>query len=204
MKNYENEVIAEEEEWCSENFVNDQGNEVDLDYGAEAEGSCNNGHSDSDSDEDEHENGCGGCTFGQKTTVDGPEYIAKVNFTQVSVEDLMLFHFPDVSVAFMFYNWYPSTKGFAGRRDRVVKNCRGEVTQQTFVCHRQGHIMENDRNYIRKTKAKPKSRCGCDARCQVHVDSNCGRWYIKFICDVHNHSFVDKVFSGICFQHIGK
>jgi len=39
----------------------------------------------------------------------------------------MLFHFPDVSMAFMFYNWYASTKGFTGRRDRVVKDCRGEI-----------------------------------------------------------------------------
>jgi len=30
-------------------------------------------------------------------------------------------------MAFMFYNWYASTKGFTGRRDRVVKDCRGEI-----------------------------------------------------------------------------
>ena len=33
------------------------------------------------------------------------------------------------------------------------------------------------------------------------MDSNCERWCIKFICDVHNHSFVDKVFSGMLPAH---
>jgi len=65
-----------------------QGNDVDFDSGAKVEDSCNNGYSDSDVDEHvEFENGCvgGGCTFGEETTVDGPEDIAKVNFTQVSL-----------------------------------------------------------------------------------------------------------------------
>ena len=33
------------------------------------------------------------------------------------------------------------------------------------------------------------------------MDLNNGRWYIKFICDVHNHSFVDKFFSGMLPAH---
>jgi len=45
-------------------------------------------------------------------------------------------------MAFMFYNWYVRTKGFSCRKDKVVKNCRGEIKQQTFVCHRRGYIMK--------------------------------------------------------------
>jgi len=142
-----------------------------------------------------------GCDFGPEKAIDGPNDIAKVNLCQVSLEDLMKFHFPNVGVAFMFYNWYASTKGFAGRKDRVVKNFGGEIIQQTFVCYREGHRVEKSKNYIRKRKSKPVSRCGCTARCQVHVETKSGRWYIKYFNDVHNHSFVDKIFTGMLPAH---
>ncbi|GAU38780.1 hypothetical protein TSUD_279330 [Trifolium subterraneum] len=82
----------------------------------------------SDSVEEEIEGnsgGDGGCTFGPETAIDGADDIAKVNFMQLKVEDLMRFHFPNISIAFMFYNWYASIKGFAGRKDRVMKNKSG-------------------------------------------------------------------------------
>jgi hypothetical protein len=88
-------------------------------------------------DEENEDNENVGCDFGPEKAIDGPDDIAKVNLCQESLEDLMKFHFPNVGVAFMFHNWYASTKGFDGRKDRVVKNFGGEIIQHTFVCHRE-------------------------------------------------------------------
>lgn len=111
-----------------------------------------------------------GCKFDDENAVNGVEDLWKINMKQISAADLMRYHFADVGVAFMFYNWYVSTKGFAGRKSKVMKNINGDITQQTFLCHREGYRRLRDK-HTRKREEKWLSRCGCDARCKVHVDN---------------------------------
>jgi hypothetical protein len=47
-------------------------------------------------------------------------------------------------VAYTFYNWYVSFHGFAGRKSKVMRNKKSEITPQTFVCYSQG--VRDDKN----------------------------------------------------------
>lgn len=76
-----------------------------------------------------------GCKFDDSTAVNGVEDIWKIHMKQLSGVDLKRYHFVDLGVAFIFYNWYASTRGFAGRKSKTMKNINGDVTQQIFVCH---------------------------------------------------------------------
>ncbi|XP_039690551.1 protein FAR1-RELATED SEQUENCE 5 [Medicago truncatula] len=103
----------------------------------------------------------------------------------------------------MFYNWYGCSHGFAGRKSRVVRNVKGEIVQQTFLCHREGNRSERNRNPdVQKRELKPISRCGCEAKIQVHIDFDSGRWYIKFFDDVHNHSFLADKYEWMLPAHM--
>lgn len=116
----------------------------------------------------------GGWKFDDANAVNGVQDLWKVNMKQISAGDCMRYHFADLGVAFMFYNWYASTRGFAGRKSKVMKSTNGEIIQQIFVCHREG-FRRIRRPETRKRQEKWLSRCDCDARCEVHVDGRTGR-----------------------------
>ncbi|RYR49138.1 hypothetical protein Ahy_A07g035456 [Arachis hypogaea] len=67
----------------------------------------------------------------------------------------------------------------------------GDIIWQIFVCSRQG---ERDAKHVhridRKMDPRPVTRCGCNARIKVHVDSRNGRWYVEFLSDEHNHDML--------------
>jgi hypothetical protein len=88
------------------------------------------------------------------------------------------------------------------KKCRVVKNIKGEVVQQTFVCHREGiRDSKNKDPFSRKRAPRPNTRCGCRAKIQVHLDFGSGRWYIKLFDDIHNHSFLDDKYEGMLPAH---
>jgi hypothetical protein len=143
-----------------------------------------------------------GCSFDDEFAVDCTTDFEKINFKELSSDEIMMYHFPDRLVAFKFYNMYGCVHGFAGRRSRVVKNKDGEVIQQAFVCHREGHRdARNVNNHERKREHKPTSRCGCMAKILVHVDYGSDRWYIKMFDDIHNHTFLDEKYEGMLPAH---
>jgi len=120
----------------------------------------------------------------------------------MSIEEIMRYHFPDREIAFMFYNWYGCLHGFAGRKSRVVRNTNGLIVQQTFRCHRDG-IMDDSysKSISRKREHKPISRCGCNAKFQVHIDFNNDCWYIKYFDDVYNHTFLNGKYEWLLLTH---
>lgn len=145
----------------------------------------------------------GGCKFDDLTGINGREDLYKVNFREMNTVDLLKYHFPDVEVAFMFYNWYAGTRGFAARKSRYMRNKKGEITQKTFLCYREGHRggKQSDTGSGQKREPKYLSRCGCDAKCRVHIDGSSGRWYIKYLNDDHNHTMVDEKYVGMLPAH---
>lgn len=99
----------------------------------------------------------------------------KINFKEMSIDEIMRYHFSDHEIVFMFYNWYDCLHGFAGRKSRVVRNTIGLIVQQTFLCRRDG-IMDDrySKSISRKREHKSISRCDCNAKFQVHIDFNSG------------------------------
>jgi hypothetical protein len=119
-------------------------------------------------------------------------------------DDMKKYHFPNLEVAFTFYNWYARMNGFSARKSKVRRNKYKEVVQQNFVCYRQGFREDRfQNNKIRKREARADTRCGCEANCVVHVDKHNQRWYIRYINNVHSHKFVEQEFISFLSGHRG-
>jgi len=162
------------------------------------------GSSDNDMNNDMEDtyNSMYGCNFDDEYAVDCTNELDKINFKELSYDEIMMNHFSDRVAAFNFYNMYGCVHGFADRRSRVVKNNDDDAIQQTFICHREGRRdVRDDNNLARKREYKPYSRCRCNAKMVVHVDFGSERWYIKKFDDVHNHTFLDKKYEGMLPAH---
>lgn len=64
--------------------------------------------------------------------------LEKINFKELTVEEIMRYHFSYRNVGFMFYNKYDCLRGFYARNNKVFRNVNGEITQQTFLYHQEG------------------------------------------------------------------
>ncbi|XLT35062.1 hypothetical protein HN873_066354 [Arachis hypogaea] len=72
----------------------------------------------------------------EERAVDGIAELGCINFKQITAKEILMCHFPDRSVAFLFYSLYAKMNGFAVRKNKIRRNVRNEVTQQEFVCFR--------------------------------------------------------------------
>ncbi|XP_016192657.1 protein FAR1-RELATED SEQUENCE 5-like [Arachis ipaensis] len=129
----------------------------------------------------------------EERVVDDIAELGCINFKEITAKEIMMCHFPDRSVAFLFYSLYAKMNSFAVRKNKIRQNVRNEVTQQEFVCFRQGFRGIGSINDGRRRKREPKveTRCGCEAEIRVHVHSDSGRWIISYFQDVHNHELLD-------------
>ncbi|RYQ96805.1 hypothetical protein Ahy_B08g092681 [Arachis hypogaea] len=78
------------------------------------------------------------------TTRKKGELIGWLIWVEISADQIKMLHFVDREVPFAFYNLYAKMNGFATRRYRSQQNMNNEVTQQSFVCFRQGFRKNND------------------------------------------------------------
>jgi len=171
-------------------------NEADEGTNNEASEGTNN-----EASEDTNNEGTG-CNFVDEFAVNLVTDLELINFKEMTIQKGMRYHFLDREVAYMFYNWYGCLHGFAARKSRVVRNRNGVVVQQIFLCHREGMREEKYINSTsRKREHKPLTRCGCQAKIQVHLNMGCQRWYIKLFDDEHNHSFVEEKFERMLPAH---
>ncbi|KAJ1379107.1 Zinc finger, PMZ-type [Sesbania bispinosa] len=103
-----------------------------------------------------------------------------VNFIGLTNEEVKLYHFLNRNVEFQFYNKFALKREFAARRWNVLKNKRGETTQQAFMCFKEGF---RDKKYLeredRKQEPRAMTRCGCFAFCCVRLNKESGRWKFK-------------------------
>lgn len=79
-----------------------------------------------------------GCTYLPEFAVNNVEDVESINFVNIGVEQLVRFHFSDLCIAFKFYNFDTSKHSFFERKGSLMRNCDGEITQQTFVCYWEG------------------------------------------------------------------
>ncbi|XP_057426359.1 protein FAR1-RELATED SEQUENCE 5-like [Lotus japonicus] len=172
---------------------------------------------DSDSDEENETSGseeiedfCDGedvvQSIGETCTIpiDSVEDMGNINFVTLTFEDMKKYRFLNRNVAYDFYNMYARFNGFSTRRSVVKKNFKGEIVQQNFVCHKQGH--REDRfggDGVRKREPRRDIRCGCLAHCKVHIDeSEYGqRWVVKHLDDGHSHLVVPGKHVGLLAGH---
>ncbi|XP_039684068.1 protein FAR1-RELATED SEQUENCE 5 [Medicago truncatula] len=134
--------------------------------------------------------------------IDNKEDILCMDLKGTSPHETRKFEFSSLDMAYEFYNWYARMNGFAVRKSKMIKSNKGEILQQTFVCHRQG--FREDRGLTienRKRECKPKTRCGCEAKFRVHIDMFSQRWLITVFTDQHNHELLDEEYHGMLAAH---
>ncbi|QHO23422.1 Protein FAR1-RELATED SEQUENCE [Arachis hypogaea] len=138
----------------------------------------------------------------EERAVDGIAKLGCINFKEITAE-IMMCHFSDRSVAFLFYSLYAKMNGFAVRKNKIQRNVKNEVTQQEFVCFRQG---SRDIGFVndglrQKREAKAETRCGCEAKMRVHVHLESGRWIISYFQEVYNHKFLEDRLTCMLSGH---
>ncbi|KAJ1378729.1 Zinc finger, PMZ-type [Sesbania bispinosa] len=105
-------------------------------------------------------------------------------------------------VAFEFYNKYAQKRGFATRKWNTVVNKEGRVSQQTFVCFREGYRLKKHlKNENRKREARAITRCGCFAFLKVRYARDISRWIVKAFSDEHSHELLPRKYEGMLTSH---
>jgi hypothetical protein len=125
--------------------------------------------------------------------------ILKIDIENFCLSDLRRYEFVTLDVAYMFYCWFARTTGFSVRKGQVVRNGNGQIIQQTFSSSCQG--FREDRGLTkenRKREPRNETRCGCKAKCRVHLDILSGRWYVSLLnLDHNNHDLLGGTLCGL-------
>ncbi|RYR47030.1 hypothetical protein Ahy_A07g032936 [Arachis hypogaea] len=69
----------------------------------------------------------------EERAVDGIAELGCINFKEITAKEIMICHFLDRSVVFLFYSLYAKMNGFTVRKNKIRQNVRNEITQQEFV-----------------------------------------------------------------------
>ncbi|KAJ1392398.1 Zinc finger, PMZ-type [Sesbania bispinosa] len=146
---------------------------------------------------------CGENESGDKYRIDGEDDIRKVDLIMLSEEEFKMYHFSSRLVAFQFYNKYGEKRGFAARRWNTVVNKEGIVSQQTFVCFREGYRLKKHlKKENRKREARAITRCGCFAYLKVRFAREVCCWIVKAFCDEHSHELLPRKYEGMLSSHL--
>ncbi|RYR31976.1 hypothetical protein Ahy_B01g056956 [Arachis hypogaea] len=133
-----------------------------------------------------------GVELDEEKAVDGIAELGCINFKQITTKVIMMCHFPDLSVAFLFYSLYAKMNGFTMRKNKIWQNVRNEGFRGM------GSVNDGTR---RKRELKAETRCGCEVEMRVHVHSESGRWIISYFQNVHNHELLDDRLTFMLSGH---
>ncbi|XP_052113834.1 protein FAR1-RELATED SEQUENCE 5-like [Arachis duranensis] len=135
--------------------------------------------------------------------INGIADLQTVKFKELTADQIRRLHFPDRSVAFSFYNLYAKMNGFSARKSRIRRNVNNDVTQQAFVCFRQGFrdLYSDNDAARRKREPRPTTRCGCGAEMRVHIHEETGRWIVSYFQEEHNHEMLDDMLTFMLPGH---
>ncbi|KAJ1394541.1 Zinc finger, PMZ-type [Sesbania bispinosa] len=138
-----------------------------------------------------------------RVSIDGEDDFLKIDPSMLNEDNAMRIHFPDVEVAYNFYNWYGRLKGFSARKGKVRKNKSREPVEKIFLCHREGEREKknSEQKEAQVRESKPQTRTGCLARMKVRVDKETDRWNVTAFSDVHNHKMLAGKYSGMLPAH---
>ncbi|XP_057740270.1 protein FAR1-RELATED SEQUENCE 11-like [Arachis stenosperma] len=110
--------------------------------------------------------------FDEGYDIDSLKDIGMIEFHNIRDKDVCHFHFSDVDIAFEFYNSYARTRGFSARKNRIRKSRAGILNLKNFICHREGFIPQNNYDIGNcKKKSISKTRYGCSAMMEIHLDA---------------------------------
>uniref|UniRef100_A0A0D2ZVX2 Uncharacterized protein n=1 Tax=Brassica oleracea var. oleracea TaxID=109376 RepID=A0A0D2ZVX2_BRAOL len=87
--------------------------------------------------------------------------------------------------AYKAYRKYGGNHGFDVRRQRTAKK-NNKLVRMVYVCSKEGLRQEPK---VKKSYARPTTRCGCKARMSCYLQSN-GRYKIVTFEQNHNHDLV--------------
>ncbi|CAJ2658779.1 unnamed protein product [Trifolium pratense] len=123
--------------------------------------------------------------------------IKKISVENFHLTDISKYEFASLDVAYKFYCWFAKMSGFSVRKGHVIRNRERHVLQQTFLCSREGFRHSQGLNpEERQRQQKNITRCGCMAKCRVHIDIRSRRWYVTVFEFEHNHELLNGTMCG--------
>ncbi|KAJ1392797.1 MULE transposase domain [Sesbania bispinosa] len=132
--------------------------------------------------------------------IDGEDDFVDIDFSTITEDDVLNFHFPDMDVAFAFYNKFAMLKGFYARKAKERKNKNNEIVEKSFFCHKEGK--RRRRKGVKGVRAqKPETRCFCKASMKIRVNKQTGRWHVTYFSDDHTHKLLDPKYSRMLPTH---
>ncbi|KAJ1415150.1 Zinc finger, PMZ-type [Sesbania bispinosa] len=106
--------------------------------------------------------------------------------------------------AFNFYFSYAKCKGFAMRKDDVLRDKKGMVIMRQYLCSRAGM---RDKKYLirldRKKEHRPLTRTNCQAKLRVRFDYKTGKWKVVSLEESHNHDLTPAKFVPLIRNYRG-
>ncbi|XP_057457216.1 protein FAR1-RELATED SEQUENCE 5-like [Lotus japonicus] len=127
---------------------------------------------------------------------------ANILWDSINETELTKYHFLNRDVAYEFYNFYARVKGFSIRKSKILRNIKGVIIRQDFVCHKEGFREGKNKNREnRKRETKVETRCGCSARMRVRLLADGGRWIVAVFWDAHNHALLEGHQSSMLPAH---
>ncbi|KAJ1421032.1 FAR1 DNA-binding domain [Sesbania bispinosa] len=80
----------------------------------------------------------------------------------------------------------------------MVRNKKREITQQTFVCFKEGlRLKKHLKKVHRKREPRALTRCGCKAFIRVSFVGETARWQVKDFLDTHIYEMLAAKYIGI-------
>ncbi|XP_045789627.1 protein FAR1-RELATED SEQUENCE 5-like [Trifolium pratense] len=123
--------------------------------------------------------------------------IKKISLENFHLTDISKYEFASLDVAYKFYCWFAKMSGFSVRKGHVIRNRERHVLQQTFLCSREGFRHSQGLNpEDRQRQQKNTTRCGCMAKCRVHIDIRSRKWYVTVFEFEHNHELLNGTMCG--------
>ena len=74
--------------------------------------------------------------------MDSMEDIGTIEFWNLSVDNVIRYHFAYISLAWESYKLYAKTRGFSARKSKTHKSRKVFVMKQTFICFHEGYRAE--------------------------------------------------------------
>ncbi|XP_057457089.1 protein FAR1-RELATED SEQUENCE 5-like [Lotus japonicus] len=139
---------------------------------------------------------------GEVVAVNTMDDVAHTLWDSIDEIEMKKFNFLNRQVAYDFYNFYARVKGFSIRKSKVLRNKKGEIVRQDFVCHKEGFREEKNRKREnRKRETKVETRCGCIAKLRIRLLGESGRWHVALFGDCHNHAMLEAPQSAMLPAH---
>jgi hypothetical protein len=159
---------------------------------------------DADEDDRDTNNEGFGCNFDEEIAVDSMADMEKINFKEISSEEIMRYHFLTAKLHLYFIIGMVVCMDLRVERVELLRMLAVKYFNKHFVCHREGTRDDKYSKLVsRRREHKPTSRCGVKQKCKCILISTVNISTLNSLM-----MFIIILFWTTsmreCYQHIGR